>query len=399
MLINKKIIFAITGSISAYKSIDTIRRLKEQGAIIDVILTSSAKMFISPMTIQSACDVKVYTDMYDPPMSHIKLTQKTDLLVVAPATANTIGKFASAIADDLLSCIFLCHDKKTIMAPAMNNKMYENSRVQRNIENLKASGVLFVGPDTGPLACGSEGKGRMSDSEDIIEMIKTTLSKQDLKGHKVLITAGPTREYIDPIRFISNRSSGKTGYALAKTALRRAAEVILISGPVCLKNPYGIKPIFVETSAEMCESVLRFSKDATIIIMSAAVSDFAPIKKEPSKIEKRDKLTLSLSKTTDILKELSKLNNKSLKVGFAAQTGFEIKKARQKLIEKGLDIIVLNDVTEQGCGFDVDTNRVALLSNNEEDDKELPFMSKEEMCEHLFDYIIERYNQKYRDEQ
>lgn len=391
MLKDKKILYAITGSIAAYKSIDIIRRLKGQGALVDVVMTASATRFIPPMTIESACSVKLYTDLYESPLSHIRLPKEADLLLVAPATANIIGKFASAIADDLLSCIFLAHKKKTIIAPAMNSNMYENERVQRNIKDLKDSGVIFIGPEEGSLACGDEGKGRMSDSDDIIEAVKSALSKKDLKGHNILITAGPTREYLDPVRFISNRSSGKMGYALAKSAFKRGAEVTLISGPVCLKKPHNIKTFYVETSSEMMESVTTLSKDATIIIMTAAVSDYCPVKKENQKIEKQDNFTISFSKTVDILKELKRQHNKAFKVGFAAQTGFEVKKARQKLIDKGLDIIVLNDVTEQGCGFDVDTNRVSVFCNNTLYDKEFPLMTKDDLAEQLYDYIIERY--------
>ncbi|MCX8070625.1 MAG: bifunctional phosphopantothenoylcysteine decarboxylase/phosphopantothenate--cysteine ligase CoaBC [Thermodesulfovibrionales bacterium] len=397
MLKDKKILFAITGSISAYKSVDIIRRLKEHGASVDVIMTSSATKFITPLTIQSACSVKVYTDIYDPPLSHISLPEEADLLLVAPATANIIGKFASGIADDLLSCVFVAHNKKTIIAPAMNCKMYENIRVQRNIQDLKESGVIFVGPDRGSLACGGEGLGRLSDTKTILEAVKSAFTKQDLKGHSLLITAGPTREYIDPVRFISNRSSGKMGYALAKAAFRRGADVTLISGPVCLEKPDGINTTYVETTAQMCEQVLQKSQDATIIIMSSAVSDYTPVEKDSKKIEKKDSITITLSKTIDILKELVKQGNKSFKVGFAAQTGFEIKKARQKLIDKGLDLIILNDVTEKGCGFDVDTNRVRVLSEDERFDKEDPLMTKEELAENLYDYIIEYmtlYNEK-----
>ncbi len=389
MLKDKVILYGITGSIAAYKSIEIIRRLRDEEAVVNVVLTKTAQDFLPPLTLEAACGVAVYTDPYSPVMAHISVPSNADLFVIAPATANIIGKYASGIADDLLTTMLLAYSGDVLMAPAMNHRMYGHSRVQKNIETLRSEGVIFVGPEEGPLACGETGKGRMADTEDIIEAIRSALSKQDLKGHRVLVTAGPTREPIDPVRYISNRSSGKMGYAMATVARRRGAEVTLISGPVSLRSPYGIRTIYVETALEMYEKVMGEVKRATILVMVAAVADYTPVKKASVKIEKQDTLNLQLQKTKDILSDVSALPKRPFIVGFAAQTGPEIDKARAKLFEKGADMIFFNDLLEAGAGFEGDTNKVIGISKKADKPKEFPLMSKEQLSDCLFDYILE----------
>ncbi len=387
---DRVILYGITGSIAAYKAIEIIRRLRDREAVVNAVLTKTAQDFLPPLTLEAACGVRVYTDPYSPLMAHIELPSKADLFVVAPATANIIGKYASGIADDLLSTMLLAYSGQVLMAPAMNHKMYGHPKVQKNIEALKAEGVQFIGPETGPLACGETGKGRMANTEDILEAITAALSKKDLMGHRVLVTAGPTREPIDPVRYLSNRSSGKMGYAMASAAKARGAEVTLISGPVSLKSPYGVKTIYVETASEMYECVMKETKWATILVMVAAVADYTPVNVAPLKIEKQDTLTLQLQKTRDILSSVSALKERPFIVGFAAQTGPEIDKARAKLLEKGADVIFFNDLLEPGAGFQSNTNRVIGISKKVATPKEFPLMSKEQLSDCLFDYILEQ---------
>ncbi len=391
VLRDKRILYGITGSIAAYKAVDVIRRLKEEGAFVNCVMTKSALNFVSSLTVEAACDIRVYTDLYDHPMAHIRIPEESDIFVIAPATANMIGKHAAGIADDLMSSMLLAYSGKIIMAPAMNHRMYENNLLQRNIAVLKKEGVIFIEPDMGALACGSEGKGRLADTSRIIDSIKTALTKKDLKGHRIVITAGPTRESIDPVRFISNRSSGKMGYALAEVAKRRGAEVRLISGPVSLTPPYDVFTTFVETAEEMYDRVLESVQGATILIMVAAVADYFPSDPQRDKMKKLDKLTLELKKTKDILESVAALPSKPFTVGFAAQTGPDIEAARTKLQCKGVDLLVFNDVSEPGAGFNVDTNRVRILHKQPEHDRILPLMSKEDLSYHILDYIIEQH--------
>lgn len=387
VLRNKSILLGITGGVSAYKSIDLIRRLREEGALVTVIMTEAAKHFLTPLSLEVASQNKVFSDLYADTMAHISLPAGADIMVVAPATANTIGKFAHGIADNLLSLSFLSFKGKVVMAPAMNWRMYENPVFRKNLDTLLNLGVIQVGPEKGSLACGEEGIGRMAEVPDIIEATKGALTINDLADENILVTAGPTREYLDPVRFLSNRSSGKMGYALARAALRRGAQVTLISGPSSLPQPKGVKFIPVDTAGDMHSAVNRELVSSTILIMSAAVSDFMPAEKSGEKIDKTGKLFLKLTATPDILSAVGKKKNRPFIVGFAAETGRKLEKARKKLKHKNMDLIVFNDVTEAGSGFDVETNKVVLIDKKKE--SELPLLNKDDVADAILDRIVE----------
>lgn len=387
MLKDRSILLGITGSVAAYKAIELIKGLRQEGASVKVIMTEASKRFTTPLTIELASGNSVYNDMFDSPLSHVSLSADADLFVVAPATANIIGKYANGIADDLLSTALLAFKGMIIMAPAMNWRMYENPVFQKNLQYLVSLGIKTVGPERGSLACGEEGIGRMADIEKIMEAVRTAFSKQDLAGENILVTAGPTREYIDPIRYISNRSSGKMGYAIAKIAKRRGADVTLISGPVSIKPPEGIEVINVETAGEMHAAVMDNVSMSSIFIMAAAVADFMPSETKGSKIDKKERLSLNLVKTADILEEAGRFKNKPFIVGFAAETGQRLDRARRKLVDKDIDMIVFNDVSKAGSGFDVDTNEVVIIDRKVE--KRLPLMSKDDVAMALFDRIKE----------
>lgn len=387
MLKDRSILLGITGSVAAYKSIELIKGLRQEGASVKVIMTEASKRFITPLSIELASGNNIYCNMFDSPLSHVSLPADADLFIVAPATANVIGKYANGIADDLLSTALLAFNGKVIMAPAMNWRMYENPVFQKNLQHLLSLYVKIVGPERGSLACGEEGIGRMADIEKIMEAVRTVFSKQDLKGENILVTAGPTREYIDPIRYISNRSSGKMGYAIAKIAKRRGADVTLISGPVSIKPPDGVEVVNVETAGEMYAAVMDNVPMSSIFIMAAAVSDFMPLETKGSKIDKKERFLLNLVKTPDILKEAGQFRNKPFIVGFAAETGQRLDRARRKLMDKNIDIIVFNDVSKTGSGFDVDTNEVVIIDRK--NDNTLPLMTKEDVAMALFDRIKE----------
>lgn len=388
VLKNKKILLGVTGGVAAYKAVDLIRRLKDDGASVTVVMTDASKNFITPLSLQIASGNKVYSGLFEDPMSHIELSRDAELMLIAPATANIIGKFANGIADDLLSTCILSFRGKVVIAPSMNWRMYENPMVRGNLDRLTAHGILQVGPDKGTLACGEEGVGRMADVNEIIEAVKSALSKKDLSKKKVIVTGGPTREYLDPVRFISNRSSGKMGYAIAGECIRRGAEVILISGPSALQAPRGLKAfVKVETAGEMREAVFKNLSKTDIVIMAAAPADFSPEKKEKIKIDKSEKLSIKFKNTPDILAEIGKLKKRPLLVGFAAETGKRLDRARAKRMRKGADIIVFNDVTEAGSGFDVDTNKITIIGKDRE--KPLPLMTKHEASEAILDVVSE----------
>jgi len=386
---NKSIIVGVTGSVAAYKAVDLVRRLKDREADVHVIMTSASTHFITPLSLEIAAGRKPITGIFEDPLSHVRVPEEADLLIVAPATANIIGKFASGIADDMLSASYLVFKGKTIIAPAMNTNMYGHPAVRRNLNLLKEMGVIEIEPSCGPLACGAEGVGRMAPVEEIIQTAESLLTEKDLAGEKVLITAGPTREYIDPVRFISNRSSGKMGYALARAAVMRGAEVTLISGPSSLEPPKGLKDLIkVERTEEMKKAVLTLANKATILLMAAAPSDFAPKEKASVKVERtKGDLALSLAPTEDILAEVSHLDGKPFLVGFSAETGKNIARAKRKLKEKRLDMIVMNDVTAPGAGFDVDTNIITLL-DRKGGNKKFPLMTKEECADVILDKVI-----------
>ena len=394
MLKGKSILLGITGSVAAYKSIDIIRRLKQEGASVRVIMTEASKRFVTPLSVELAAGERVYTDMFEIPLSHVNLPASADFFVVAPATANSISKYAHGIADDMLGTTllaFIGRPEMVLMAPAMNWRMYENPVFQKNLNSLVSLGVKFVGPDRGSLACGEEGIGRMAAIEKIMEAIIAAFTKQDLAGEHVLVTAGPTREYIDPVRYISNRSSGKMGYALARTARRRGAEVTLISGPVSIRPPEGVDVIFAESSQDMFTAVMDNIPMSSLFIMSAAVADFRVAEPNTSKIEKRDRFSLNLLKTADILEAAGKLKKRPYTAGFSAETGPRIDRARRKLTAKNIDMIVFNDVSGKGSGFDVDTNEVIIIDR--EGERKLPVMEKDDVAAAIFDRILElKYN-------
>jgi phosphopantothenoylcysteine decarboxylase/phosphopantothenate--cysteine ligase len=393
VLKNKNILLGITGGVAAYKAVDLVRRLKEQGALVNVIMTEASKYFITQMSLEVASENKVHTDMFENPLSHVSLGRDADVMIIAPATANIIAKFANGIADDLLSTCFLAVRGKVILAPSMNWRMYENPVVQKNLEYLKQQGIIQIGPEKGFLACGEEGVGRMAETTDIVEAIKGAISNKDFLNKKIVVTAGPTREYLDPVRFVSNRSSGKMGFAAARACVRRGADVTLISGPSSLKTPCGLKSfISVDTTKEMRDAVFQAAENADILIMAAAPADFTPENRHETKIEKSDRLTVNFKNTQDILHEINQRKNKPLVVGFAAETGSKLDRARKKLAQKGADMIVFNDVAASDSGFDVETNRITIISKHKE--TALPLMTKDEAAEKMLDAVAEFFDKK-----
>ncbi|ADQ40534.1 phosphopantothenoylcysteine decarboxylase/phosphopantothenate/cysteine ligase [Caldicellulosiruptor acetigenus I77R1B] len=390
---NKNVLIGICGGIAAYKVCELIRLLKKNEANVKVIMTKNAQKFITPLTLQTLSQNKVYTNTFEREYSydieHISLTTWADILVVAPATANIIGKFANGIADDLLSTTFLAFDKPVLIVPAMNSNMFENAIVKQNIHKLKSVGINFVEPESGFLACGVYGKGRYPENQKILIEIEKLLCNQDLAGKKVLITAGPTREYLDPIRFISNRSSGKMGYAIAEEAYKRGAQVTVVSGPVSINTYADIEIIHVQTASQMYQKVKDIYAQYDILIFSAAVADYRPKTTNKNKIKKenKDELVIELVKNPDILKFVGE-NKKpgQIIVGFSAETENVLENSQKKLEAKNADLIVANNVLEEGAGFDVDTNIVTLISK--EKIENLPKMNKSEVAKRIFDHVL-----------
>lgn len=368
-LTNKNVVIGVTGGIAAYKALDVVSRLKKMNANVDVIMTDHATEFVNPTSFQSLSLNRVITDMFKEPtywdIEHIALAKKADIFVVVPATANIIGKIANGIADDMLTTTIMATSAKKLIAPAMNTNMLNNPIVQDNINKLKTLDYQFISTDAGRLACGDVGEGKLADTQAIVERIKYEILKNNkLKGKKVLITAGPTVEKIDPVRFISNRSTGKMGYAIAEIAAQTGAEVTLVSGPTQLKTPLGVKRIDVESADEMYDEVMKLS-DADIIIKTAAVSDYRPKEFKDQKIKKdHEALTLTLAKNKDILFELGKIKKDQLLVGFAAESQNLEEYALKKLKEKNLDLIVGNDITKKDAGFKSDTNIVTIIDKH-----------------------------------
>ncbi len=386
MLSGSNVLLGITGSIAAYKAADLARRLMDEGARVRVVMTDAACRFIPPYTLEAITGHDVHVDLFQDPYSHINLAAETDLFIIAPATANTINKLACGLADNLLSNLWLTYDGPAIIAPAMNFRMYKNRIVQSNIRNFKKAGIEISGPVKGGLACGEEGEGRMSEVSEIVEAAISIMTPHDLSGQKILITAGPTQEQIDPVRYISNRSSGKMGYALALAARRRGAEVTLISGPCSVTPPDGVSIVFAESSIDMETAVFKHLDKATAVIMSAAVSDFRADSIAKKKLEKSDVNSLKLIKTADILKKLGTRKGKRFLIGFAAESGKNIKRAADKLKDKKLDLMVLNDISQEGAGFDTDTNIVSLI-NKSGDIADYPVMKKIEVAHIILDRI------------
>jgi phosphopantothenoylcysteine decarboxylase/phosphopantothenate--cysteine ligase len=365
VLKNRRIIVGVTGGIAAYKSVELVRALKKEGAFVRVIMTEAAKRFVSPLVFETLTDETVFDDIFGRPLEHIKITEGIDLFVVAPATANTIAKMASGLADDPVSLTVLVFRGPVLVVPAMNSNMYEHPVVQRNLHTLREIGYRIMEPEEGELACGYEGKGRMPSIERIVSEIRFLLSDKDLTGLKILVTAGPTREPIDPVRFISNRSSGKMGYALAEVARQRGAEVVLVSGPTWLRPPEGVKVVKVETTEQMHNAVHEHLPWADAVIMAAAVADFTVENRSAQKVPKKTLKTLRLKPTTDILKSITEKQKRPFVVGFAAETGPNLAKAKEEKLAKSADMLVFNDVTEKGAGFEVDTNRITIVDKDE----------------------------------
>jgi len=394
MLSGKNILLGVSGSIAAYKSVDVLRRLQELGADVRVVLSRNASRFVSPLTFSALTRRPVLTDEFVNEgwgaMGHVSVTDGIDLVLIAPATANIIGKTASGIADDALSTAVIAASCPMIMAPAMNERMYRNKILQRNLSALRTAGMRVVEPECGTLACGVSGQGRLASTDSIIEAAKEVLcAKKDLSGNAVLVTAGPTREPIDAVRFISNPSSGKMGYALASAACDRGAEVILISGPVALTPPQGVHFIPVTTASEMRKAVLDHYEQCRIVIMAAAVSDFRPTRPVERKIKKEEAASeIHLERTEDILRELGTRKDGRLLVGFAAETGDLVAEAERKLKQKNLDLIVANPIGTAGSGFGSDTNAATIICRGSAPEK-LPLMTKEQLAARIIDKVAE----------
>lgn len=388
----KSVVVGVCGGIAAYKVVDVVSRLKKLGAAVDVIMTANACEFVTPLTFRSISHTPVVTDMFEEPdqwdIRHISLAQKADLFIIAPATANIIGKLASGIADDMLSTTVMATKAPVLIVPAMNYNMYANQAVQQNIETLKLRGYIFMEPDTGMMAEGSSGKGRLPEPPVIVDTAVGILKpKRDLDGLKVLVTAGPTREPLDPVRYISNRSSGKMGYAVAEAALERGAEVLLVSGPVSIGSPAGADVISIMTAEEMHTAVMENYTAFDVIVMLAAVADYRPAEVSDIKIKKKDdEMTLKLEKNTDIARELGKVKGGRILAGSCAETNDLLDNARKKIESKNLDLIIANDVTMEGAGFEVDTNIIKLV-DRDGSITELPLMSKKEAAHRIFDEI------------
>ncbi len=389
----KNVVIGVTGGVAVYKALDVISRLKKKDINVDVIMTKSACEFVTPLSFQSLSQNAVIKNMFDEPkvfeIQHISLAKKADVLVVVPATANIIGKVANGIADDMLSTTIMATNAKVIFAPAMNTNMYNNPIVKENIKKLKSYGYEFINPSSGRLACGDVGDGKLADTAEIAEVILSHLHEpKDLVGKKVLVTAGPTRANIDPVRFLTNRSTGKMGYAIAEEARDRGAEVVLVSGPTSIKSPLGVKIIKVETNEEMLNAVKAEFDNSDIVVKSAAVSDYKPKTYSDKKIKKGPgNLNIELERDNDILKELGTLKKHQILVGFAAESNDVIENAHIKLKKKNLDYIVANNITESNAGFGSDTNRVTIINR---DGKEISLdnMSKRLVGHELFNMIL-----------
>lgn len=389
MLKEKHILLGVAGGIAAYKSAELIRLFIKAGFQVKVIMTKHAGEFITPMTLQTLSGNPVYQDMFSlirgHDIAHIALAEEADLLVIAPATANIIGKMAAGLADDLLTTVALATKAPILICPAMNTNMYENPIVQENMQKLAKRGCHIMAAATGELACKSEGSGRLPDVEDILDEVQSILTPKDLAGERVLVTAGPTREPFDPVRFISNYSSGKMGYALAIAAKRRGASVMLVSGPSVLPVPRGIDFIPVSSAVEMREAVMNRFKANTIIIKAAAVADFRPSTRADDKIKKKgEPLVLTLERNPDILAELGKIKGGRILIGFAMESEDLVVNATAKLKQKNLDLIIANDVKQSGAGFQTDTNIVKIL-DRKGGIEELPLMDKMEVAERILD--------------
>lgn len=395
MLKDKTVVIGVSGGIAVYKTLDVVSRLRKLGVNVNVIMTKSATEFVTPLSFQSLSQNYVVCDMFEDPktwdVEHISLAKRADVFLIAPATANVIGKIANGIADDMLTTTVMATKAKVLIAPAMNTNMYENPILQRNINTLKELGYNFVEPESGRLACGDTGKGKLASPETIVDEVVKLLSKdQDLKGKSIIVTAGPTIESIDPMRYITNRSTGKMGYSIAKEAIERGSDVTLITGPTNLTPPQNLKKLVkIESAKDMYEAVLENLDENDVVIKSAAVADYKPKNYSNKKIKKSDDdLVIELDRNKDIAQEIGKIKNNKILVGFAAETNDLIENASLKIKKKNLDFIVANDLTKEGAGFGVDTNIVKII-DKEGNITEYPKMKKEEVANIILDKIKE----------
>jgi phosphopantothenoylcysteine decarboxylase/phosphopantothenate--cysteine ligase len=394
-----KIALGVTGGIAAYKAAEIVRLLQDRGIRVQVVMTRAAQEFVRPLTFAALSGEKVITGMFSPSdhgeqtsnidaaIEHIAVAQSIDALLVAPATADTLAHFAQGIASDFLTTLYLATTAPVVVAPAMNVNMWNHPATQANLEILRKRGVKIVEPGAGYLACGMVGAGRLAENEAIVTAVLETLgASQDLHGETILITAGPTREKIDPVRYLTNRSSGRMGFALAEAALRRGARVLLVSGPTSITPPGAAELTRVESAEEMRDAVMKLLPQATIVIKTAAVSDYRAKNAAGQKIKRKGPMTLELESTPDILKELSAKRTSQILVGFAAETENVLENARQKLLAKNLDLIVVNDVSREGVGFDSDRNAVTIIAREEVVD--VPETTKWEVAQRVLDQVV-----------
>jgi phosphopantothenoylcysteine decarboxylase / phosphopantothenate---cysteine ligase len=394
-----RITLGVTGGVAAYKSAELVRRLQTEGHTVQVVMTRAAREFITPLTFAALSGQKVITDLFagaesgdanlESAIEHIAVAQRTDLLLVAPATADTLAKFARGLADDFLSTLYLASTAPVVLAPAMNVNMWQHPATQENLAALRKRGVRIVEPGEGYLACGMTGPGRLAAQEEILKAVREVVeAQQDLAGETVLVTAGPTCEDIDPVRFLTNRSSGKMGYSVAEAAARRGAKVILISGPTALEAPEGVERIDVRTAEEMLRAVQARFSATSIAIFAAAVADYRPAEPAAAKIKRtKDPVTIRLEPNPDILATMAKEKGDRLVVGFAAETDHVAENARNKLTQKNADLIVANDVAAEGAGFDADTNIVTIFSRDTRD-LPLPRMTKADVAQRVLDEVL-----------
>ena len=392
-----RITLGVTGGIAAYKSAELVRRLQDEGHTIQVVMTRAAREFVTPLTFAALSGQRVITDLFssasgennlESAIDHIAVAQRTDLLLVAPATADILAKFARGFADDFLTTLYLASTAPVVMAPAMNVNMWQHKATQENLATLRARGVRVVEPNEGYLACGMTGPGRLASQEEILKAVEEVLrGQQDLVGERVLVTAGPTCEDIDPVRFLTNRSSGKMGYAVAEAAARRGAKVVLVSGPTALETPRGVERVDIRSAQEMLLAVQAQFPECSLAIFAAAVADYRVAEPSESKIKRtHDLLTLRLEPNPDILATVAREKGNRLVVGFAAETDNVAENARKKLVQKNADLIVANDLTTEGAGFDVDTNVVTLFSRDQRD-LPLPRLTKTEVAQCILDEV------------
>lgn len=394
-----RITLGVTGGVAAYKAAELVRLLQQEGFTVEVVMTRGAREFVTPLTFAALSGQKVITDLFEKSptgeanlesaIEHIALAQRTDLLLIAPATADILAKVARGIADDFLTTLYLATTAPVIVAPAMNVNMWNHAATQENIEILRRRGVKIVNPDEGYLACGMTGAGRLAGQREVILAVRQTLHTQkDFHGETILVTAGPTCEDLDPVRYLTNRSSGKMGYSIAEAAARRGAKVILVSGPADLESPAGVERIAVRSAEQMRDAVVEHFPGSTIAIFAAAVADYRPAESQPQKIKRnKEPLTIRFEATPDILAEAAETKGDRVIVGFAAETEHVAENARKKLAAKNADLIVANDVTAEGAGFDHDTNIVTLFSRDGRD-LALPKLNKSEVAQRILDEVL-----------